>query len=133
MYKSQLFDLIQRSLDGSSLRHNVISSNIANVNTPGYKRLEVSFQKALADAVNQQVDIKKTNPKHLSLVKSIDDNDLIQISRDENTTMRNDGNNVDIDIETAAMAENNLLFNGLAQLLSMQLGLLRQSISEGRK
>lgn len=133
MFKSQLFGLIQKSLDGSSLRHTAISSNIANENTPGYKRLDVNFQKVLADAVNPLTDIKKTNPKHLSAVKSLDEQGLLVINREENTTMRNDGNNVDIDMETAALAENNLLFNGLAQLLSIQIGLLRQSISEGRR
>lgn len=133
MFKSQLFNVVQKSLDGSAARHAALSSNIANANTPGYKRMNVNFQQALTDALDPEVNLKRTNPKHFSIVKSLDDPNFISIERDESSTMRNDGNNVDIDLEAAALAENNLYFNGLAQLLSMQLGLLRQSISEGRR
>jgi flagellar basal-body rod protein FlgB len=132
MFKNQLFTVLERSLDLSSARHTAISSNIANENTPGYKRLDVIFQKALSDAMGAKTELKRTNPKHIPLNNSLDKDSIVTFSRENNSTIRNDGNNVDIDYETAALAENNLYFNGLAHLLSVQIQLLRQAISEGR-
>jgi len=134
MIKTQLMDVIGKAMDGSALRHTAISNNLANVNTPGYKRLEVSFQDALAEAVQPtRLDLKRTKPKHFSIRPSLDDPGIVQMKTNRSTSLRNDGNNVDIDIELAALAENNLYFNSLAQMLSGQLALLRQSISEGRR
>lgn len=134
MIKSQLTDLLKLAMDGSTLRHTAITNNIANVNTPGYKKLEVSFQKALAEAMDKpRLGLKRTNPKHLGLPRYLEEEGIVQISRNTKTSLRTDGNNVDVDMELAALAENNLYFNSLAQLLSDQLGLLRQSISEGRR
>ena len=44
LFGSQPINLLEKALAGSSLRHKVISNNIANINTPGYKRMEVSFE-----------------------------------------------------------------------------------------
>lgn len=132
MFKNRLFTVLEKSLDLSSARHAAISSNIANENTPGYKRLDVNFQKALSDAMGAKTELKRTSPKHIPLNNSLDKDSIVTFSRENNSTIRNDGNNVDIDYETAALAENNLYFNGLAHLLSVQIQLLRQAISEGR-
>jgi len=134
MIKTQVMDVVQKAMDGSAFRHTAITNNIANVNTPGYKKLEVSFQDALSEALEQnQLELKKNSPKHLALKMSLDDPQLVQTRTNTQTTLRTDGNNVDVDIELAALAENNLYFNSLAQLLSSQISLLRQSITEGKR
>lgn len=133
MIKTQLMDVLQKALDGSTLRHTAITNNIANVNTPGYKKLEVSFQSALEDALQPKSNLKRTKPKHLPIPVSLNDPALIQVTKNSETTLRNDGNNVDIDMEQAALAENTLYFNSLAQMLSDQMSLLRTSIWEGKR
>lgn len=133
MIKTQLMGVLEKALDGSTLRHTAITNNIANVNTPGYKRLEVTFQDALQEALEPQTKLKRTKPKHLPLPVSLEDPRIIQMSKNTATTIRNDGSNVDIDMEQATLAENTLYFNSLAQMLSDQLSLLRSSITEGKR
>jgi flagellar basal-body rod protein FlgB len=73
--------------------------------------------------------MKTTNSLHI--IDSMDATKPLVI-QGEQTSLRTDDNNVDIDMELATLAENNLYFNSLAHFLSSQLSLLRQSISEGR-
>lgn len=133
MIKPAWLNSIQKALDGSALKHTVISNNLANVNTPGFKKSEVSFQAALEESLRPGAELKRTRDLHLPAAINVEDSRIIQIRQVQETTLRNDGNNVDMDMELAALAENNLYFNSLAQLLSSQLSLLRQSISEGRR
>ncbi|MFZ5753993.1 MAG: flagellar basal body rod protein FlgB [Bacillota bacterium] len=130
MLKTNTMNLLEKALTGSSLRHSAIGNNIANANTPGYKKIEVSFQHVLENTLEPRQTLKTTSKKHLPMA-----NEELQpfIQENRETTLRNDGNNVDIDMELSALAENNLYFNSLTQLLSSQLALLRQSISEGRR
>jgi len=130
-----LVSLLQNAMDGSSMQNTVISNNIANVNTPGYKKQTVTFQEELEKTIgqtNKQLQLKRTRDKHLSGQKTVD-RSIAKINKNNDTKLRNDGNNVDIDMELAALAENTLYFNSLAQLLSSQLALLRTSITEGRR
>jgi len=128
-----MVDVLQKAMDGSVVKHTAITNNLANVNTPGYKKLEVSFQDALSEALEPQQKLKRTKPKHLPVAVSLDDPNLVQIRRDTSTSLRNDGNNVDVDMESAALAENQLYFLSLVQLLSSELSLLRASITEGKR
>lgn len=135
MLKTKLFALLGLAMDRSAVKHSVISNNIANVNTPGYKRKTVSFQKELETLLEkrEQGEIKQANKKHLPLNFGLDSAPAVIVSEEGNTSLRNDGNNVDIDMELAELAENNIYFNSLAQLLTSQLALLRNSVSEGRR
>ena len=115
IFDSPPINLLEKALAGSSLRHQVISNNIANVNTPGYKRKEVSFEEELAAAAKgeKKHSLSLTHPKHLAprVVKP----EPIQIRTIENTSLRTDGNNVDIDAEMAGMTKNNIFYNAVAQ------------------
>ena len=133
MFQTRLFDWLEKSMDGSVRQHAVIGNNIANVNTPGFKKSVDSFRDELEKSLEPAKELKTTNSKHLQGNSSLCGEDCIKVTRVTNTSLRNDGNNVDIDMELAALAENNLYFNSLAQLLSSQLALLRHSISEGRR
>lgn len=135
MLETKLINILQKAMDGSSTQNMAISNNIANVNTPGYKKQIVTFQEELEKSINQannHLSLKRTSEKHLTGREPVDQN-MISISEINNTKLRNDGNNVDVDMELAALAENTLYFNSLIELLSSQLSLLRTSISEGRR
>jgi len=133
MLKTPTVNLLEKSMDGSAIQHAVSSNNIANVNTPGFKKSMVSFRDELEKSLQPVKALKTTRHKHLQGKNSMGDPDRIKVTRVTNTSLRNDGNNVDIDMELVALAENNLYFNSMAQLLSSQLALLRHSISEGRR
>ena len=117
--------LIESAMNGASLRHRAIASNIANVDTPGYKRLQVSFEDNLSQSV---VGLVKTNSKHLPGLKQ--DTFSPQVKKDETTSMRVDGNNVDIDVEMAELAKNSIYYNTLATQTYQYFSQLRTAIRE---
>ncbi len=129
MINTELMNLLEKAMDGSTMRHATLSNNLANVNTPGFKRGDVSFRSSLDEAIGPKLPLKRTSPLHL---KNLDQRSESELIIDSRASLRNDGNNVDVDVELATMAENNLYFNSLAQLLSSQLSVLRQAIAEGR-
>jgi flagellar basal-body rod protein FlgB len=118
LFGSQPIDALEKALNGSSLRHKVISNNIANINTPGYKRMEVSFEAELAEAAKGEIrsGIALTHPKHIAPREKVPSPN--QIRTIENTLLRTDGNNVDIDAEMAAMTKNNIFYNTVAQRIN---------------
>lgn len=123
--------VLETGLDGSSMRQKVLSNNIANVDTPNFKRSDVDFQQILGEAMGEpgvQLPLKVTSPQHLQGVSSSAQSGVI---RDGNNTFRNDGNNVDIDREMSNVAENGIYYNSVTQALTSQLGHLRMVI-EGK-
>ena len=123
-------DLLGKALAGSSLRHRVIGNNIANVNTPGFKRSEVSFEDELSAAAQGEAGtgIARTNEKHLPAVAKTGAPSIRNVT---STSMRTDGNNVDIDAEMAAMTKNNLYYNAIAQTLGSYYTNLMSAIKGG--
>jgi flagellar basal-body rod protein FlgB len=138
LLSSEMMDLVQRSLDASSLSHKVISDNIANVDTPGFKRSEVMF----GEKLKQAFEARASEPQHLAAMRTqaghlefepTPDIDSIQpeIHTDSSTSLRNDGNNVDIDREVSLLAENTVWYNTLAQITEQQFASLRTAIRLG--
>jgi flagellar basal-body rod protein FlgB len=99
-------DIFEKALDASWLRNEIISGNIANADTPKYKRKDVEFEKILADAVNSKNKKKLENVKPRIVVK----NDNLQTRIDEN--------NVDIDVEMVEMVKNSIRYNTLISQVS---------------
>lgn len=125
---SPMMKVLETGLDASSLRQKVLSNNIANVDTPDFKRSDVNFQQVLGEALGEtgtNLSLKVTSPQHIQDVSSSVQSGVVT---DRSTTLRNDGNNVDIDREMANVAENGLYYNSVTQTVSNQLGLLRMAI-----
>jgi flagellar basal-body rod protein FlgB len=129
--------LMQKSLDSVAIRHQQIVNNLANVDTPGFKRVEVSFQEQLKAAIDQNAEpclLWRTHPKHLPLNEPLDLKDFKpQVKAITETIGRNDRNNVDLEMETAKLAENSLLYQSLADVTARQLAGLKTAISEGKR
>ena len=129
---SSQLSVMEAALGASALRHKVISDNIANVNTPGFKKSEVSFEDQLDEVLNgdgKKVAIVRTHEKHLPPPERQMGPVIKQIT---NTSLRVDGNNVDIDGEMAGMAKNTLYYNAMAQQISKYFTSLRSVIMGGR-
>jgi len=135
---SDTFQILEKALNASAMQHKMISNNIANVDTPGYKGSEVVFQSKLQEALNNMdksyLPLTITNPKHISIAPemTLKDVEPTVVTRTE-TTSRNDGNNVDIDTEMARLAENTTYYASLAQLMTLKLSNLKSVILEGRR
>lgn len=120
------YDLIKKTLDVSVLRHNAISSNIANVNTPNYKVNKVEFEKFLAEA-KVGMNMVRTNEMHFGL-KTIDEIQPV-LEKRTGTSMNDTGNNVDIDMEMAELAANEIYHSTLIQQINAKLGNLNYVIN----
>jgi len=115
-----LFDLtdlaVQRGLQGASLRQQVLSNNLANANTAGFKRSDVDFESSLASALG-------TSDPEQSL-QSL----AFAPQTDSSTTMTADGNNVDTDTEMADLTENAVQYETLAAVEQQRLAMLKEAM-----
>jgi flagellar basal-body rod protein FlgB len=118
-----LFDVTSSALEvaikGTEARQSVLANNLANVNTPNYKRSDVSFQGALASALSSA-----SNGDTASV-----DATPFTTSTDSATSMRADGNNVDVDVESANLAKNQLLFDSVMAIDTKRLHTMDQAIT----
>ena len=129
------FDYLSRGLAAANMRHEVISNNIANVNTPNFKRSAVNFEDLLAKELSLDNDgsklaVIRTHDKHLPVAKF--DKAKALIEEDDTTTMRVDNNNVDIDREMAGLAKNQLYYNTMATQLGNYMTRVKNVISSGQ-
>lgn len=134
IFDSETFLILKKALDTTTLRQQALSSNIANVDTPGYKRADVSFEEELKSALNKQerLELTTTDKKHLTNKLELE-NVNPKVFRQQDSYMRNDFNNVDIELEMAGLSKNNVAYNALAELISNKLKMVRSAINEGRK
>lgn len=121
--------LLQNMLDANWLRQQVIANNIANADTPHYKRWDVVFDRKVTKSFD--IFLKRTNNRHLA--GSTRRESKLLVVQPDSTSVRNDGNNVDLEYEMALQAETVLMYNLLTRLVSDQLGMLRTAITGGRR
>lgn len=125
-------NILEKALAASALRQKMISNNIANVNTPGFKKSEVLFEDKLQEAMSQtQLPLVRTHDNHLDATNS-SSNLTPSVMVDNTTSMRLDGNNVDIDKEMATLAKNSIYYNSVAQQLGKNYSMLLSAIKEGK-
>lgn len=122
-------DVLDKALDASSLRETVISNNLANVDTPGYKRREVDFEGLL----RQELDKLKWN----SLDEKMEDVDLTHLNAGVHYDMqaygydyRLDGNNVDVDVENVELASVQLRYQLISDSVTQEFSRLRTAMGK---
>ena len=134
---SGLFDKTTEGLSSSIyfrlLNHNLITSNIANAETPNFKAKKMDFEDILSRALElHHLDRMKTkDEKHYTLnanrIKSLKpriyDNPDVKVS--------NDGNTVNLEREMTALAENTLLYKAALQLINKKIASLKYAVTEG--
>jgi flagellar basal-body rod protein FlgB len=106
------FKMLENMMDVASFRQKILTSNIANADTPGYKAKDVSFQTELNKALSGSkgsYDVYETVP----------------------TMVSRDGNTVSVDMEMTKAAENQLLFNSAAQILTMKFRMMKDVAKGG--
>jgi len=115
-------NLLEKMLDVSAIKHKVIANNIANINTPGYKKMEVSFAEQIEKVIKDTSMNKFDNfqPK------------IVVSKEDTNGTVRNDGNNVDMDKEVSSLMKNTLSYSIYTQLLAKKVDLVKSAIENSR-
>lgn len=122
-----------KGLDAGALRQRVIANNIANVNTPDFQKSTVAFESILKKALGQEpVEMLTTNPRHFGASPGLAGL-LPEVEVNKTTTMRKDGNNVDIDEEMTNLAANDIQYQATARILSDKCSGLTYVITGGRR
>ena len=131
--------VLRIAMTGLSQRQETIAGNIANVDTPDYKSLQINFESSLQQALGQDersrtVDrLVAPHPRHIGSTRATD---LDRVQPTTSTILdqpvRNDGNNVDIDMEMTDLAETQIRYAALSNLIGDRFQRLRLAITEGR-
>jgi flagellar basal-body rod protein FlgB len=124
------FDVLRRGLTFSSYRHDLIANNIANNSTPGYRRREVDDFKGFIQAkMNPETPAYVTHENHMPFNYESFDR-LLFTKQPNDTDVKSDGNNVDLDKEVVNMSNNSVYYSTLATVLNKKFRVLKTAISE---
>ena len=122
-------DILKRSMDVSLLRREVIADNIANSDTPDFKRTTINFESQLKRALDSEY-VKPfpallTDERHMTFERPMDYRE-VQPKKvwDYLSTAKNNGNNVDIEVETMNMLQNQLLYQTMSTVVQNQFSKL---------
>lgn len=125
-------DLYKKALDWAWKRNEIISNNIANADTPGYKAKDLNFEAFLQKSLNQEesLELVTTDERHIKESSSSPDNSVEVL--DSSLQMRLDQNTVDIEQEMGKLLQNSLYFDGVSLQLSREINKWKTVIKEGR-
>ncbi|WP_110933124.1 flagellar basal body rod protein FlgB [Paenibacillus bouchesdurhonensis] len=127
------FNRLENAIQAASTRQQVIADNIANVDTPYFKRSNVSFETLLQNELNggmPNLRGYRTDSRHF-VIGSSGSVPEPKITVDDRTAMNNNLNNVDIDSEMSLLAENKLRYDSYIEQLNYQIKMKRVA-TEGR-
>ena len=131
--------LVSEALNYRAARQDMIASNIANADTPNYKPRDISFRDTLiarkAELLNEnsnKLALAQTDGAHIPLNNEVDSTKATLFFRDGHMA-RNDGNSVDIDVETTEMSKNSIMFNALVSAKKKGSGIFKSVIDASQK
>ena len=108
--------LLESGLKAEELRQRTIASNIANLETPGYRRLDVRFEELLAKALNGR--------------QTVDTDDLApEVFQPESTPLKSNGNDVNIEMEIGEMLKNSVRQTAFVRLLRKKLAQVEEAVN----
>jgi flagellar basal-body rod protein FlgB len=124
---------LQKGLNASWLRNEVISNNIANVDTPGFKASQVRFEDLMAEATDSGtggLEMAVTDENHISGVNASSiENVEPEVITDTTTTTRLDGNNVSIDNEMVELAKNSINYYATVSKINSEFRKINSAIN----
>lgn len=127
--------LQMESLNQRNRRQEVITANIANAETPGYRAFGYDFEKQLQSLgkMNEPIAVKVSDPRHLRNSNTKADGTITpDVYVRPTESVDEDGNTVDMDAEMAQLAQNQILFRTAVETLNRKIGTLRYAINGGR-
>ena len=136
---SRTHGLIKEALDYRAARQDMIASNIANADTPFYRPRDIRFEDALADKAAElqqknspKLELAQTDSAHIPLSDEKSSFKATTFFRDGHMA-RNDGNSVDLDVETTEMSKNSVMFNALVMANKKSSGIYKSVIEASQK
>ncbi len=120
--------MLRTALERAAKRSALVASNLANVDTPDYRALDVQFQEALE--ISSSVGVERTNPRHLPAGPSLEDpGAVVEVAAGR---VRNDGNTVDVDREMTMLAALQGRYQSAAEMVRKRFALLIYAATDGR-
>ncbi|MCX7614257.1 MAG: flagellar basal body rod protein FlgB [Clostridiales bacterium] len=114
----------QKSLDSLWMKQKVISNNIANMNTPGYKSKTVEFENLLKKAIASSSNESELAENLSSIEPRVEQNNF--------TSGREDGNNVDIDSESIELVRTQIQYEYMTSMIANEISRMKYAINGGR-
>lgn len=135
---SKVYDIVNKSLDYRSLRQDLIASNIANISTPFYRPQDINFESYLSKEAakifdnqpSSKLPLAITNQGHMSPF-DINDNRATIFYRDGHLS-RNDGNSVDLDVETSEIGKNSIMYNAIINANKKHKGIFTYALESSK-
>ena len=130
---NKTISLLEKSLDLRSLNQRVLASNIANLDTPNYKAVELE----VAEEMNRKkesipgLSLVRTHVNHLPIKHQAMNSIKLKTAKAPDFSLRGDGNTVDIDRTMGRLAKNSLLFNAATQLITSKFKGLKNAMKGG--
>ena len=131
---SKTISLLEKSLNLRSLQHKVLSSNIANIDTPNYKAVELAVEEEFnrTQRPARSIQLKRSHASHLPVRAGASDQVRLKTANPPELSLRGDGNTVDLDRTMGRLAENTLLYKTSVQLISKKFIGLKNVIKGGK-
>ncbi len=127
LLRTHNFQIIGKMLNSTSMRQAVIANNIANADTPHFKRSIVPFAVVLQQAQDASFVGNRTDPRHLPIGHRVESSHP-PVLVDAHTKVNTNGNNVEIDREMTLMAQNQLLYNTMVRQMSHEIKHLKTAM-----
>lgn len=128
---NQTFSVLEKSMNLRSQKHNLLVSNIANMDTPNYKAFDIMVEEEMGKTSGEaKLPMIRTQPAHIPLAGMAGpDAPEIRPVEKSRYDFHADGNTVDIDRTMFNLSENGLLYNASAQMISKKFQLLANAIN----
>ena len=130
---NRTISVLEKNLDLRSMNHRVLAANIANLDTPNYKAVELAVSEEMnrASGTNRKISLTRTHVNHLPVQSHSRARIPLKAAKAPEFSLRGDGNTVDIDRTMGQLAQNTLLYNASTQLISRKFKGLKNAISGG--
>jgi len=137
---TQAKPLMEAALNARAMRQDMIAGNIANIDTPFYKARDIDFESALIEKSREmygkkdvkELSMAQTDGAHMQGKKELDTNKSTLYLRDGHMA-RNDGNTVDLDVETTELSKNSIMFNALTAALQKNGAIFKSVLDASAK
>jgi flagellar basal-body rod protein FlgB len=120
-------DVLDKGADAAWTRNEVLSNNIANVDTPGYKRKDVAFNAYLEEAL---IGVGTLDDRITKINTRLEEINCSVYTDNVNLSYRIDGNNVDISTENVYLAENQIRYNALVDSMNQEFSRIRTALGQ---
>ena len=133
MHASNVSSKLFEQLNFRAERQKVISSNIANINTPNYKTKELVFDDELNLAMKNSLQMNQTNTKHMKNIDLASTLSNPRVMEVQGLQEQNDGNNVNLDSQISEQSKNKVILDAIQTAIKRDSRLFRNMIESSSK